>query len=51
MLKAQRWGKFIITIELILYDNRRLVIEYYLSLFFKNSKKERAKTLFKMDFS
>jgi hypothetical protein len=32
VLNAQGWGEFIITIELVLYDNRRLVVERYLSL-------------------
>jgi transcription initiation factor IIF auxiliary subunit len=29
MLKAQGWGEFIITVELVLYDNRRLIVEHY----------------------
>ena len=51
MLKAQGWGEFEITIELVLYDNRMLSVEHYLSLFSKKSKSETAKTVFKMDFS
>jgi hypothetical protein len=44
-------GEFIITIELVLYDNRRLVVEHYLSLFSKNHKMATARTSFKKDFS
>ncbi|MDQ4101501.1 MAG: hypothetical protein M3115_04875 [Thermoproteota archaeon] len=51
LLTAQGWGEFIITLELVLYDNRRLVIEHYLSLFSKNRRMETIKTLFKNDFS
>jgi transcription initiation factor IIF auxiliary subunit len=51
MLTAQGWGEFIITVELVLYDNRRLIVEHYLSLFSKNRKMETVKTLFKKDFS
>ncbi|HEX2107552.1 MAG TPA: pYEATS domain-containing protein [Nitrososphaera sp.] len=51
VLTAHGWGEFIITIELVLYDNRRLSIEHYLSLFSKNRKMETIKTLFKNDFS
>ncbi len=51
MLTAQGWGEFIMTVELELYDNRRLIIEHYLSLFSKNRKMETVKTLFKKDFS
>ena len=51
MLKAQGWGEFIITLELVLYDNRRLIAEHYLSLFSKNHRMETVKTLFKKDFS
>ena len=51
MLKAQGWGEFVITVELVLYDNRRLIVEHYLSLFSKNHKTETVKTLFKKDFS
>ncbi len=51
MLKAQGWGEFIITLELVLYDNRRLIVEHYLSLFSKNNRMETVKTLFKKDFS
>jgi transcription initiation factor IIF auxiliary subunit len=29
ILNAQGWGEFIITVELVLYDNRRLVVEHY----------------------
>jgi transcription initiation factor IIF auxiliary subunit len=36
VLNAQGWGEFIITVELVLYDDRRLIIEHYLSLFSKN---------------
>jgi transcription initiation factor IIF auxiliary subunit len=51
MLNAQGWGEFIITVELVLYDNRRLIVEHYLSLFSKNCRTETVKTLFKKDFS
>lgn len=51
VLNAQGWGEFIITVELVLYDNRRLIIEHYLSLFSKNHRTETVKTLFKKDFS
>ena len=51
MLKAQGWGEFIVTLELVLYDNRRIVIEHYLSLFSKNRKMATVRTLFKKDFS
>jgi transcription initiation factor IIF auxiliary subunit len=51
VLNAQGWGEFIITVELVLYDNRRLIIEHYLSLFSKNRRMETVKTLFKKDFS
>jgi transcription initiation factor IIF auxiliary subunit len=51
VLKAQGWGEFIITLELVLYDNRRLIVEHYLSLFSKNNRMETVKTLFKKDFS
>jgi transcription initiation factor IIF auxiliary subunit len=51
MLTTQGWGEFIITVELVLYDNRRLVVEHYLSLFSKNRKMETVRTLFKKDFS
>ena len=51
MLKAQGWGEFIIIIELVLYDNRRLVVEHYLSLFSKNRKMVSVRTFFKKDFS
>ena len=51
MLKAQGWGEFIITVELVLYDNRRLIVEHYLSLFSKNRKMETVKTIFKKDFA
>jgi transcription initiation factor IIF auxiliary subunit len=51
MLKAQGWGEFVITVELVLYDNRRLIVEHYLSLFSKDRKTETVKTLFKKDFS
>ena len=51
MLTAQGWGEFIITVELVLYDNRRLIVEHYLSLFSKNRKTETVRTLFKKDFS
>jgi transcription initiation factor IIF auxiliary subunit len=51
MLTTQGWGEFIITVELVLYDNRRLIVEHYLSLFSMNCKMETAKTLFKKDFS
>lgn len=40
-----------ITFELVLYDNRRSIVEYYLSLFSKNHKMETVKTRFKKDFS
>jgi transcription initiation factor IIF auxiliary subunit len=51
MLKAQGWGEFIITLELVLYDNRRLVVEHYLSLFSKNRKMATVRSFFKKDFS
>src|SRR5215210_5669391 len=51
ILKAQGWGEFIITLELVLYDNRRLVIEHYLSLFSKNRKMATVRIFFKKDFS
>jgi transcription initiation factor IIF auxiliary subunit len=51
VLNAQGWGEFIITVELVLYDNRRLVVEHYLSLFSKDHRMETVKTLFKKDFS
>ena len=51
VLNAQGWGEFIITVEVVLYDNRRLIIEHYLSLFSKNRRMETVKTLFKKDFS
>jgi transcription initiation factor IIF auxiliary subunit len=51
VLNAQGWGEFIITVELVLYDNRRLIVEHYLSLFSKNRRMETVKTLFKKDFS
>lgn len=51
MLNAQGWGEFIITIELVLYDNRRLIVEHYLSLFSKDRRSETVKTVFKNDFS
>ena len=44
-------GEFIITVELVLYDNRRLIVEHYLSLFSKNRKMETVKTIFKKDFA
>ncbi len=43
-------GEFIITIEVVLYDNRRLVVEHYLSLFSKNRKMATVRTFFKKDF-
>jgi hypothetical protein len=51
MLKAQGWGEFIITLELVLLDNRRLVVEHYLSLFSKNRKMTTVRSFFKKDFS
>ena len=51
VLNAQGWGEFIINVELVLYDNRRLMVEHYLSLFSKNRRMETVKTLFKKDFS
>jgi transcription initiation factor IIF auxiliary subunit len=51
MLKAHGWGEFIITLELVLYDNRRLVVEHYLSLFSKNRKMTTVRSFFKKDFS
>ena len=51
VLNAQGWGEFIITVEVVLYDDRRLIIEHYLSLFSKNRRMETVKTLFKKDFS
>jgi transcription initiation factor IIF auxiliary subunit len=51
VLNALGWGEFIITVELVLYDNRRLIIEHYLSLFSKNRRMETVKNLFKKDFS
>src|SRR5215213_7013107 len=51
MLKAQGWGEFIITFELVLYDNRRLVVEHHLSLFSNNRKMATVRTFFKKDFS
>jgi transcription initiation factor IIF auxiliary subunit len=51
MLKAQGWGEFIITLELVLYDNRRLVVEHYLSLFSNNRKMATVRTFFKKDFT
>jgi transcription initiation factor IIF auxiliary subunit len=51
VLNAQGWGEFIVTVELVLYDDRRLIIEHYLSLFSKNHRMETIKTLFKKDFS
>jgi transcription initiation factor IIF auxiliary subunit len=51
MLKAQGWGEFIITTELVLYDHRRLVVEHYLSLFSMNRKMATVRTFFKKDFS
>ena len=51
VLNAQGWGEFIVTVELVLYDDRRLIIEHYLSLFSKNRRMETVKTLFKKDFS
>jgi hypothetical protein len=40
MLNTQRWGEFIIAVELVLYDNRRLIVEHYLSLFSKDRKRK-----------
>src|ERR687896_574282 len=51
VLNAQGWGEFIVTVELVLYDDRRLIVEHYLSLFSKNRRMETVKTLFKKDFS
>ena len=51
MLKAQGWGELIITIDLILYDNRRLIVKHRLSLFSENHKMETVRTLIKRDFS
>jgi transcription initiation factor IIF auxiliary subunit len=51
MLKAQGWGEFVITLELVLYDNRRLVVEHHLSLFSNNRKMATVRTFFKKDFS
>ena len=51
VLNAQGWGEFIITVELVLYDNRRLIVEHYLSLFSKNRRMESVKTRVKKDFS
>ncbi|MFL6511186.1 MAG: pYEATS domain-containing protein [Nitrososphaera sp.] len=50
MLEGQGWGEFIITLELVLYDYRSLIIEHYLSLFSKNRSMETIKTIFKKDF-
>ena len=43
-------GEFIVTLELVLYDYRRLIREDYLSLFSKNHSMETIKTIFKKDF-
>lgn len=45
VLNAQGWGEFIITVELVLYDNRTLIIEQYLSLFSKNRRMETVDSL------
>jgi transcription initiation factor IIF auxiliary subunit len=51
MLKAQGWGEFMISVELVLYDNRRLIVEHYLSLFSSNRNMETVRSFFKKDFS
>jgi transcription initiation factor IIF auxiliary subunit len=48
VLNVQGWREFILTIELVLYDYRRLVVEHYLYfVIFEKSQNGNLKMLFK----